>query len=297
MELILNTNTIGYKHFLTTPIDIITIGLKNFCCEEVYCVKLSKLKKAISLIKEHGKKLYLNLTYFPQEKEILKFKKVINKLVALNIDKFIISDLGILNIFIELNSQDKVVLDLQTYVTNKYSAKSLLSLGIDSVILSKEITLNDIKEISNFNKGNIGLLCQGYYPITYSKRPILNSYYKNFKKKKNDDLHFIKEENREDLFFLTETKNNLKVYYNKQYSLFNYLQEISALNIKYLKIDSVFLEKNEIIQYINIYKEAINCIEKKQLNNYEHLKNDFNNTFTFETPFMHNQSTLTKEDR
>ena len=43
--------------------------------------------------------------------------------------------------------------------------------------------LEDIKEISAYCKGKIETQCQGYYPMTYSKRPLLETYYKKFKLK------------------------------------------------------------------------------------------------------------------
>jgi len=297
MDLILNTNNLGYKPFLKTRINSMIIGLKNFCINQPFSLSFKELTNAIKDFKHNEKKLYLSINIFAMEKDIKKLKSIVKKIKNMEIDGFIVSDLGVLNIFKENNLENKVILDLQTYVTNKYSSKSLLNLGVKRILLSKEITLDDIKEISSFNDNKVELLVQGYYPITYSKRPILNCYYKNFKLKNKNDLHFIKEESRNEYYYLLESKNNLTVYNSKQYSLFNYLPELIENKINYFRIDSIFLKEEEIKEYIEMYKCGIEYINNNELEKFENLKQEYNRKYTFDTPFLHNESFLLKEGK
>lgn len=297
MELLLNTNELGYKPFLNCQIETIIIGLKNFCHNQFYSVSLKQLPNVITELKQNKKKLCLSINTFASEKEIIKLDNLLDSLLNLEIDSFIVSDLGVLNLFKKRNIQNKVILDLQTYVTNKYSAKSLLNLGVKRIVLSKEITLNDIKEISTYNSGNIEMLCQGYYPITYSKRPILSCYYKNFKLKKNKNIHYIKEESRDFQYMLIEQNNLLTVYNNKQYSLFSNLDILHENNINKLRIDTNFMSVKEINSYIDFYVKAINYIKENNLSEYEKLKKEFNEKFEYDTPFLHTESFLLKEGK
>lgn len=297
MELILNTNEFGYKFFLDAHIDSIIIGIKNFCINQPFSLTIKEIRAAVKDIKEKRKKIYLSLNTFACEKDILKIKKIIPRLLKLNVDGYIVSDLGILNLFKELNEEKKVILDLQTYATNKYSVQSLLNLGVNRVVLSKEITLDDIKEISAFNNSKIELLAQGFYPITYSKRPILSCYFKNFKIKKKSNLYYIKEEFRNDFYRILECKNNLSVYNSKQFSILNYLPELLEKNVSYLRIDTNFLEENEIKEYIETYYRAIQCIKNNQLEEYTKIKEEFNSKYEFDTPFLFNESFLLKEGK
>lgn len=297
MELILNTNELGYKPFLNTEINSFIIGFKNFCINNPYSLNLKNIKKAINDIKGNNQKIYISLNTFAKEKDIKKLKKVLNKLITLNVDGFVISDLGILNLLKEHNVRNNIILDLQTYITNKYSGNSLLNLGVDRICLSKEITINDIKEISSFNNNSVELLVQGYYPITYSKRPILSCYLKNFKLKIKSNIYYIKEESRDDYYYLLENKNNLSVYYNKQYSLFNHLPTLIENKINHLRIDSIFLEEKEIKEYIHHYSEAIKYINENKIDKFIELKEEFNKIYCFDTPFIQNESFLLKEGK
>ena len=124
MDLILYTNELGFLPFLDTPINSIIIGLKNFCLNQPYSLSIKDLKKNIDIIKSHNKKVYLSINIFALEKDVIKFKKQALKLVDLNVDGFIVSDLGIFNVLKNLKLENKVTLDFQTYVTNNYSANS-----------------------------------------------------------------------------------------------------------------------------------------------------------------------------
>lgn len=295
MELILNTNELGYEPFLDTNINSIIIGLKNFCTNQPFSLSINQLPEAIKKIKSAKKNIYLSVNLFAREKDLSKIKKIVNKLKNMEIDGYIISDLGVLNIFKSFNLENKITLDLQTYVTNKYSAKSLLNMNISKVTLSKEITIEDIKEIVSFNCSKIELLCQGFYPITYSKRPILTCYFKQFKLRKKSSLYFIKEENRQNFYPLVETKNALLVYNDTQYCLFNHLEELINIKINALRIDSVFLTKEEITNYINFYSEGIRLLTTNKQNDYNLLKKEFNKKYFFDMPFLYNDSFLLKE--
>lgn len=295
MGIILNTNEKGYLPFLDDPITSFVIGLKDFCVNQKFCLSFKELPDAIQKIKDYGKNFYLSINMFATEKDIKRLKKIISSLKLLDIDAFIVSDLGVFNVLKENGLASKVMLDLQTYVTNKYSAKSLLDLGVKRVFLSKEITLNDIKEISLFTNGKVEVFAQGYNPITYSKRPILTNYYKNFKLKKKTNLHFIKEENRDNYYFLEEEQNTLIVYNDLEYSLLSYLDELVNSGVRHYYIDAIFLDEKKIKEYIYTYKNALDSVVRNDLNSYEKIKEKFIKEHEFSTPFLHNQSILLKE--
>lgn len=297
MELVLKVNELGYQPFIDCEIDSFIIGLNGFCINQNYVLSIKKIASYIKEIKDKNKKIYLNINMFASDKELNKFKKVINQLLPLNIDGFVVSDLGVLNILKKANLVNKVILDLHTYVTNKYSAKSLLNLGVKRVCVSKEITLEDIKEISLFNKGNIEVLAHGFYPITYSKRSIVDAYYKNFNICKKETIHYIKEESRDSYYCLTQNRNNLTVYYDKQYCVFPYLKDLIESNISCFRIDADFLGEQEIKNYIELYKKGINSIVHNDLESYSKLAKQFMNDDLFETPFMNKKSFLLKEEK
>ena len=298
MGIILKVNELGFKPFLDTPVNSFIIGLKDFCINQNYFKSIKELPECIDKIKIKNKNVYLNLNLFAKEKDIKRLKRIVKQLIFLNVDGFIVSDLGIANVLKANGLGNKVMMDLHTYVTNKYSAKSLLDLGIKRVCVAKEITLDDIKEISAYCKGKIEIQCQGYYPMTHSKRPLLQTYYENFKLNNNPNSHYIKEESRDSYYRLTQNNDNLTVYYDKEYSVFPYLDElINYGQVRHFRIDANFLDEETIKEYINMYSDAMNYVVTNRLEQYNKLKEEFVNKYTFETPFMNNKSFLLKEGK
>lgn len=294
MGIILKTNELGYLPFLNTDVTSIIVGLKGFCVNQKYSVSLKDLKDVIYSVKTHNKRFYLSVNLFAKEKELEKFKRIFNQLITYEIDCFIVSDLGILNLFIEKNLQSKVILDLNTYVTNKYSAKALMDLGLKRVCLAKEITLKDIQEISLYNDGKIEVLAQGYTPIAYSQRPILDLYYKKYKIKKNSTLHYLKEETRDSYYLLNQNNNNLTVYYDKQYSLFSNLKELVNSDVRHYRIDADFMDETTIKSYIHYYKKGTDLAVLKKEKELDLLIKEFTQNYTFDSPFLFNKSILLK---
>ena len=140
-------------------------------------------------------------------------------------------------------------------------------------------------------------MCHGYVPITYSKREILKLYYKTNNLKYNDNLHYIKEENRENKYFLNQEKENLTVFNNKPYSLFSYLPELISSKINSFKIDAIFLNEEAIKQSVELYQKGIDYILNNNEKEFASLKKHFEKNFTYDNPFIENSSFLLKEGK
>ena len=61
MNLILNTNELGYKPFLNSPINTFIVGLKSFCVNQKYSIKINKLINVVKEIKMAEKNIYLSI--------------------------------------------------------------------------------------------------------------------------------------------------------------------------------------------------------------------------------------------
>ena len=83
MNIVLNTNELGYYPFLDTSANAFIVGLKGFCVNQKYCLNINELIKAISTIKDANKKIYVSLNLFAKEKEIKKLDKLMPKIKSL----------------------------------------------------------------------------------------------------------------------------------------------------------------------------------------------------------------------
>jgi len=292
MELILNVNQYGYSTFLDSNVDIFMIGIQDFSMGYLMKYSLDEIPSIAKYIHEKEKKLYLSFNAPLNQNSLNELEKLMLTISDLHVDGFVINDFGAFELFKEYNLTNKIIFNPTTLITNKYSAKYYNEFDIDHVCIANEINYKDILEIAKFTNGNIELLAQGYFQICNSKRPLITNFLKQFRNKQasETDYYYIKEESRDYAYPIHEVDNDLLIYIDKQRCLLPYLKELINSNIKYLRIDTVFLDINDINTIIEVYRSAIDdtsSIEK----GLEILKNNTNSNFTC----LDNISVLKKE--
>jgi collagenase-like PrtC family protease len=210
--------------------------LKDFCVGMPNTFLISEIKDGYILINR-----ILDNDGIDKLKDVLK-----------NIDNsvkgIIFDDLGVLEIIKDLNIEK--ILYLTHFNTNSKSVNIYLDY-VDTVILSTDITKNEIEFIINNSKKEISLVVFGYISTMYSRRLLLDNYSKFYDIDKTNPL---KIDNTGHKFIVYENDYGTVFYYDK---IFNGL-ELMSLNAKYYYINSVFLNIDDIsnildnkIDYLN----------------------------------------------
>jgi U32 family peptidase len=135
---------------------------------------LEDLKKAILLCHESGVKLYLCTNTIMQDRDLEDLRLLLPKISSLGVDALIVSDLGVLNL-VRKEAID-VHMSVQTNVSNYESLKLLEELGVKRVILSRELSLPEIKKIVQKSPLEIEVFVHGAMCLAISGRCFLSSY-------------------------------------------------------------------------------------------------------------------------
>lgn len=212
---------------------------------------LKEIKKISELIHEKNKKIYLTTNIFMHNTDIKSFEKNFNKIIETNPDALIVSDLGALSFLLskrsKINNNDsfEIHISTQANTTNFLSVKFYSSLGVDRIILARELTLIEIFEIKKILQKNnlkikIETFVHGAMCISYSGRCLLSLYmtspetsshdlgklyhdanrglcthpcrweYKIVEKKRNDEIFEVIEDNNYTYFMSSKDLNLLK---------------------------------------------------------------------------------------
>ena len=239
MEIITTINSKNIEHFFSSNADALMIGLEDYTTYLDVTFSLSEIKRMLS---NKSKEVYVLINRIIEQDEIDNAKSILKELALLPIDGIVIMDMGLLQIAKEEQILDKIVFSPSTYLTNKDSASYLSSLGVKRLVLSKEISLNNIFEIKNNVNSEIEITMYGYRNIFYSKRHIKTLYRENYDL---GEFKYIKEEKREDLFPIEETNRGTFVFSSRPLSLFNYLKKMLDNNIDYINVESNFIDKDD----------------------------------------------------
>lgn len=130
---------------------------------------LKNLERASEYCHLNNVKLYLALNTIIKENELYGLADFISSILKrVRIDAFIIQDFALLKILNDLGSSVPVHASTQMNIHNSFSAEFLKNLGIKRIILSREMTLEEIKKIAEKNITDIEVFCHGSQCYSYS---------------------------------------------------------------------------------------------------------------------------------
>lgn len=142
----------------------------NFSIEEI--------KEACAFAHKLGKKVYLTLNIVFHNEDLTGVYDFIKQVVDSKIDAFIVSDPFIIK-YIKDNFDVEVHLSTQGSTTNKESVKFWKEEKIDRVVLARETSIKEIKEIYDETKLDLEVFIHGAMCTFYSGRCCLSNYFTN----------------------------------------------------------------------------------------------------------------------
>lgn len=262
--------------YLVTPFDITKYD--NIDCGFILSIKSYAAKgasfftsKQINEIssKYKNREIFLNFTKMFTDKEINSLKQYIKKINFENIDGILIGDIGLYYVFLKHNLENKLIYFPDTIITNTVEFNFFKKLNFLGCQIAKELTLDEILNISSKKLLKTFLIGHGYLSMFYSKRKLLtnfNKYYdKNYNLKYNYNLS-AKEPSRKDLNFpILEDMAGTYLYRPYVLHSFNVLDQLKN-SIDYFIIDGIFHNDEYIIDVLGQYQNNnfdIENIEKK----------------------------------
>ena len=228
----------------------------------------------MELIHSYGKKGYVTLNVYARHNDFENLKEYVQTLVDAKVDAVLISDLGIYSFVHENFPELPIHISTQANTTNAYSAKMWQSLGAERVVLARELTIDEIKNISKLNPSlELEAFVHGAMCISYSGRCLLSNYLTNRDSNHGECVqacrwkYSVTEETRPDEHFdLTEDTRGTYIFNSKDLCLIDYVDQIFDAGIYSFKIEGRMKSPYYVATVINAYRRAIDymfeCKEK-----------------------------------
>lgn len=249
-------------------------------------------KKIINGIKEAhkiGKLFYVVTNIIPHNKKLETLIEDFIPIIEANPDALIISDPGIIMLIKEKFPKVNIHLSVQANSINWATVKFWKNIGIKRIILSRELSINEIKEIKK-NVPNIELeiFIHGSLCIAYSGRCLLSSYINktdanqgsctNICRQKYDikikNINFIKNKNiflklKDQYMPIFEDEHGSYILNSKDLRAISYIKKLIKIGVKAFKIEGRTKSLYYCSRTAQIYKQAINdSIKNKPFNKY-----------------------------
>lgn len=243
------------REILKTNIDGIILPIKGLAVNSNIYFTVEDIKNIINLT---SKEVCVSINKIMHNEDLEYLEKVLVSLNKLNIRKILFYDLSVINICKKLNIRKDLVVFQEHLNASLYSNNFYTKRGIKNIVITNDITANEINEIGKHN--SLMLICYGYLPIFYSRRYLISSYLNYIKHDKNNNNYYIK--NREDKYPIIEEENGTTIYSKMPINLIN---EVDNLNIEYIILNATLIDNKEFLDVLNNYL-------KNKKDNKEHYK-------------------------
>ena len=139
--------------------------------------KLENLETAINLAHAQGKQFYLATNLAPHNDKIRSFIRDMEPIIAMKPDALIMSDPGLIMLIRENWPEQQIHLSVQANAVNWATVKFWHQQGLSRVILSRELSIDEIGEIKQkVPEMELEVFVHGALCIAYSGRCLLSGY-------------------------------------------------------------------------------------------------------------------------
>lgn len=137
-----------------------------------------ELLEAVTLCHAAGKKFYVTVNVLPRDAEYPALRDYIAYLAEIGADAVIVSDIGVVMLVREAAPDLPIHLSTQASAVSAAACRAWHALGVSRVVLARELTLEEIREIRRNIPETLELeaFIHGAMCIAYSGRCLLSNY-------------------------------------------------------------------------------------------------------------------------
>ncbi|MBF0588611.1 MAG: tRNA 5-hydroxyuridine modification protein YegQ [Magnetococcales bacterium] len=139
---------------------------------------LPALERATAHIRAHNRKLYIACNIAPHNRKVDTFLEDVAPMVALGPDALILSDPGVIHLVRHHWPDMPIHLSVQANVVNYAAVEFWRQVGVSRIILSRELSLDEVEEIAQHGDGatELEVFIHGALCVAYSGRCLLSGY-------------------------------------------------------------------------------------------------------------------------
>ena len=166
-------NFISLRAVLENGADAVYFGLEDYNMRaNAKNFSLDDLSEVASITKEYGAKTYLGTNIILNEKLACELESNLERIASSEIDGLILSDIGMIEDTVSHGLEAHI--SVQENVTNSYTLKALKKLGAKRAILSRELSLSEITEITSKSPIETEIFVHGAICMAISGRCFLS---------------------------------------------------------------------------------------------------------------------------
>ena len=151
-----------------------TFGMRSFAGN----FTPEELKRAVDLCHKKGVRVHVTCNTMPRNDEVARLPKWLTYLDQVGVDAVILADVGVMALAGKYAPHVQRHISTQASIVNYETARAWHDLGADRVILARELSLDEIREIRAKTPPELELeaFAHGAMCVSYSGRCLLSNY-------------------------------------------------------------------------------------------------------------------------
>lgn len=274
----------------------------NFTDEEII--------KAVEYAHNKNVKVYVTVNIFARNADLDKAAEYFKFLYSAGVDAVLITDIGLISLCKSVAPALPIHISTQANTLNKFAVKAWHNMGAERVVLARELSLKEVKEIHEFCPGvELEAFAHGAMCISYSGRCLLSNYLNGRDANRGECVqacrwsYEIRESNKGGEFYpIEQDEKGTYILNSKDLNMISHLGEMLKSGIVSLKIEGRMKSEYYLATVVNAYRRAIDEFLKigdsycKNTSFYDELKKTNHRAFTTAYNFGDNAETVNYAD-
>ena len=223
-----------------------------------------ELAEAVEFAHNLGKKVYVTVNIFPHNSDIAKLPEYLAFLDSIRVDAILVADLGIFTMAKKYAPHVELHISTQANNTNWAAVNAWADLGASRVVLAREMSLAEIREIREKCPVELEMFVHGAMCISYSGRCLMSNYMAGRDANRGSCAqpcrwnYALVEEKRPGQYFpVMEDERGTYIFNSKDMCLLPYLPDVIESGVNSLKIEGRMKSVHYAASVVKAYREAI----------------------------------------
>lgn len=266
--------------------------------------------KAVEYAHNKNVKVYVTVNIFARNADLDKAAEYFKFLYSAGVDAVLITDIGLISLCKSVAPALPIHISTQANTLNKFAVKAWHNMGAERVVLARELSLKEVKEIHEFCPAvELEAFAHGAMCISYSGRCLLSNYLNGRDANRGECVqacrwsYEIRESNKGGEFYpIEQDEKGTYILNSKDLNMISHIGKMIKSGIVSLKIEGRMKSEYYLATVVNAYRRAIDEFLKigdsycKNTSFYDELKKTNHRAFTTAYNFGDNAETVNYAD-
>ena len=229
---------------------------------------IPEIEEGVAYAHERGVKCHMTFNIFAHNEDIKPLKEYLKAISHIPVDAYIVSDPGVISLIKEIIPNAELHLSTQANMTNYVTANFWHTQGVKRLVLARELTFGEIKEIKSNIPEDMELesFVHGAMCISYSGRCLLSNFMIDRDANRGQCAHpcrwkykLVEEQRPGEYYPVEEDGRGTYILNSKDLCMLEHIPDIIQAGISSAKIEGRMKSVFYVATIVSAYRRAIDA--------------------------------------